>query len=104
MKFRAPLLQSLESRLLFCLTNDGPAASMPLPHAPSQQVQQDLQSVPPSTASTSYTVAGSLAVPVFNSRPGAFAKLYLDFDGDITADWGAYHPLTTLAYDIDSNP
>ncbi len=44
-----------------------------------------------------------LNVPVFNSRPSAPATLYLDFDGDYTAHWEQYAPLTTPAYDIDGD-
>ncbi|HYE19358.1 MAG TPA: fibronectin type III domain-containing protein [Tepidisphaeraceae bacterium] len=43
------------------------------------------------------------AIPALSSRPGAPAKLYLDFNGDSTAAWGSYRPGTTPAYDIDGN-
>ena len=44
------------------------------------------------------------AIPELNSRPAATAKLYLDFDGDVTPTWGTNAPGTTPAYDTDSNP
>jgi hypothetical protein len=63
------------------------------------------------TATTSTTTGGAVAassplsaIPVLNSRPGATAKLYLDFDGDTTSTWGSYHPNTTPAYDQDGDP
>jgi hypothetical protein len=45
-----------------------------------------------------------LMVPGYQSLPGVSHSLYLDFDGDVTPDWGIYHPGTTPAYDIDGNP
>src|SRR4051812_38519182 len=44
------------------------------------------------------------AVPPLSSRPAAPQKLYIDFDGDYTANWGAYHPTSTPSYDTDGNP
>jgi len=41
--------------------------------------------------------------PALNSRPGAFAKLFLDFDGDFTASWGSSSPGTTPPYSIDGD-
>ncbi len=53
-------------------------------------------------------LSGGLTVPVFNSKVGAKATLYLDFDGDSTADWGnassLYHPGTTPAFNSDNDP
>src|SRR5437762_10347225 len=48
--------------------------------------------------------SASLIVPEYNSLFGAPAKLYLDFDGDVTPTWGPYSPGTTIAYDIDGDP
>jgi hypothetical protein len=52
----------------------------------------------PSTAS-----AGPLVVPAYNSRPSAAAKIFLDFDGDVTSNWNGYVPGTTPAYDTDGD-
>jgi hypothetical protein len=46
---------------------------------------------------------GALQAPQLTSRPGAFAKLYLDFDGDFTPEWGGLAPGNTPAYDTDGN-
>jgi hypothetical protein len=47
----------------------------------------------------------SLVVPPLNSRPGATATLYIDFDGDFSlAPWGGSVPGTTPAFDLDGNP
>src|SRR6266545_1689548 len=55
--------------------------------------------------------AQSLSVPAYNSLPGAAAKFYLDFDGDVMPTWTVgypspittYSPGTTPAYDIDGD-
>ncbi|HEY7119950.1 MAG TPA: fibronectin type III domain-containing protein [Tepidisphaeraceae bacterium] len=44
------------------------------------------------------------AVPALSSRPGAYARIYLDFTGDSTPTWGQYTPGTTPAYDQDGDP
>jgi hypothetical protein len=53
-----------------------------------------------------------LIVPAYSSRPAASVKLFLDFDGDFTAEWGQlsgnidaprYHPGATPAYDLDGD-
>ena len=62
-----------------------------------------------SIAALSLRASASLIVPEFNSYPTlpgggtTFAKLYLDFDGDVTPTWGPYSPGTTIAYDIDGD-
>src|SRR2546421_2161282 len=48
--------------------------------------------------------AAGVIVPAYNSLPSATAKLYLDFDGDVTPTFGIYSPGTTIAYDIDGDP
>ena len=45
----------------------------------------------------------SLSVPSYSSLPTAAAKIYLDFDGDVTQTWGTYSPGTTPAYSIDTD-
>lgn len=45
----------------------------------------------------------SLIVPSYSSRPGAFAKIYLDFDGDTTPTWGTFAPGFTPAYSTDAD-
>src|SRR5436309_2130951 len=44
----------------------------------------------------------SLIVPAYSSSTFS-SKIYLDFDGDTTADWGTYHPGTTPAYSTDAD-
>jgi hypothetical protein len=43
------------------------------------------------------------AIPALSSRPAAYQKLYIDFNGDYTAKWGTYAPGSTPAYDTDGN-
>ena len=47
--------------------------------------------------SFSPTSSSGLSVPVFNSLAGAHAKIYLDFDGDFTANWQGLTPRLTKA-------
>lgn len=43
-------------------------------------------------------------VPAYSSLPGAHTKIYLDFDGDFTSDWGyGLVPGQTPAYDRDGD-
>jgi hypothetical protein len=42
-------------------------------------------------------------LPLLSSRPGATAKLFLDFDGHFQATWGSWSNATTPAYDTDGN-
>jgi hypothetical protein len=44
------------------------------------------------------------SLPLLTSRPGATAKLFLDFDGHVQASWGSWSNITTPAYDRDGNP
>ena len=43
------------------------------------------------------------SVPQLSSLPNAFAKLYLDFDGDSRSSWGSYQPGNTPAFDTDGD-
>jgi fibronectin type 3 domain-containing protein len=44
------------------------------------------------------------AVPALNSKPGAPAKLFIDFDGAAAMTWGSYSVPVSPAYDTDGNP
>jgi hypothetical protein len=44
------------------------------------------------------------SIPAYNSRPSAHAKIFLEFRGNTTTDWGGLVPGTTPAYDVDGNP
>jgi hypothetical protein len=49
--------------------------------------------------------AASLSsLPQLSSSPGSTAKLYLDFNGDFQATWGAWNNVTTPVYDRDGDP
>ncbi|MDB5323387.1 MAG: hypothetical protein JWN40_5018 [Phycisphaerales bacterium] len=43
-------------------------------------------------------------VPNLASRPSSTAKLYLDFNGDFTTNWGGHQPGSTPAYDTNGDP
>lgn len=44
-----------------------------------------------------------VGVPQLSSRPGAAATLYLDFDGNVEAQWGNRTNVVTPPYDTDGN-
>lgn len=89
----------LESRLLLSGTLEqehlGPEIT-PLP-------AMDLS--PAATATSSPAAAGSplSSIPALHSLPGAYAKLYLDFDGDYSSSWLSYTPGKTPAFDQDGD-
>jgi hypothetical protein len=56
--------------------------------------------VSPAASTFGSTPAG---VPVLNSRLGARATLYLDFNGNVESRWGERTNIATPAYDIDGN-
>jgi hypothetical protein len=56
----------------------------------------DLPQSTPSQGSPDPSMATIISVPVLNSRPGAKATLYLDFDGDPGGEWGSFD---TTAHD-----
>ena len=47
---------------------------------------------------------GGPQAPAYHSFPSAQAKVFLDFDGDFTAQWNGYQPGQTPAYSIDADP
>jgi len=53
-------------------------------------------------ATTSWASAAPI-VPIYHSAPDLARKVYLDFNGDTTADFGPYHPNTTPAYSTDAD-
>jgi hypothetical protein len=80
---------SLEPRTLFCGYHQSGLSIDPAVILRDKQPGAVLRTLP------------GLAVPAYNSRVGAKATLYLDFDGDPATTWVGYHPTTTPAYDID---
>ncbi len=94
---------SLERRIMMHVDPNDPTHVDELP--------DDLRTFPAITASTTTggtttTAAASSplsVIPVLDSRASATAKIYLDFTGDTTANWGSYHPGTTPAYDTDGD-
>lgn len=73
-----------------------------LPSA-TQQPLADL-SVGGAAATASAATYSLASVLALNSLPGAAHTLYLDFDGDFEAQWGAYSNVTIPAYDQDGDP
>src|SRR5689334_1421158 len=96
-------LQPLESRRLFCADFgnhlDGDAfGTFPTLTAGSALAE---------TAAPALSAVGvgvSLdQLPALSSRPGATAKVYLDFNGDVTPTWVNDAPGVTPAYDQDGD-
>src|SRR6266576_4494615 len=80
--------QALESRLLFCGYHD--ALNHMMGTFPAVRT----------TGGSSPTggTHASVVVPTLNSKPGAAATIYLDFDGDAATTWGTYNVTSTPAY------
>lgn len=55
-----------------------------------------------SVAATS-TLSPLSAIPVLNSKPGAPASLYIDFNGHFEASWSSYGSVTTPVFDNDGD-
>src|SRR5687768_3679075 len=97
-------LASLERRLLMCVEH------LQHGHLPDNlgtfgvhlDVPARADAETNATAAPSGLAAALLtALPALSSRPGAAAKLFLDFDGDTSTVWGEFAPGTTPAYDQD---
>lgn len=92
-------MTGLESRVLMCA--DHALFSSELGSYPA--ITEPRGAAP---AGAAEPVAATVAlgdVPALHSRPSAAAKLYLDFDGDVTATWGSDAPGTTPSYDTDGD-
>lgn len=98
---------ALERRIMMCADDD--VLNLPDSMGTYPAIQEQPTVKAPTTSASGTTAAVAAISPlssvlVLNSRPGAFAKLYLDFIGDSTSTWGAYRPGTTPAYDTDGDP
>ena len=102
-----PLVSPLERRLLMCVQHADFDAAVDAGVGFFPAVQEA-----PALGESNALGAGGIAaaglplssIPALSSRPSAVAKLFLDFDGDVTSRWGAYAPGTTPAYDGDGDP
>lgn len=92
-------MTSLEPRVLMSCTSDLEAEILP---ALDPSIVQGLTAQQTSTNST-VAAASTLSVPAYNSRPGAYAQIYLDFDGDGVETWGSYTTTVTPAYSTDGD-
>src|SRR5258706_9219718 len=101
----------LERRLLMCLDgsghDDGGLDELPSDLGTYPAIhEQATVTASGATGSATPAAAGVAlsSVPALSSHPTAYAKLYLDFNGDTTNTWGSYSPSTTPAYDTDGDP
>ncbi len=90
----AARLESLEDRRLMSVSIEGLEAT---------PWRADVSTPPTAIAPPSPTKHPLTSIPVLNSRPGAPASVYLDFNGDTTTNWGGYHPGVTPAMDFDGD-
>jgi HYDIN/CFA65/VesB family protein len=102
-------LEKLEDRLLLTLAPADDASEMPpdalLATCPVN-VGRDLPA--PAAADSApllpaASTGSSLSVPAHHSDPTAKAKLFLDFDGHVEANWGRSKNVRTPAFDQDGN-
>ena len=98
-------LASLEARLLMCADGDEvPGAHLPDDLGTYPAITEQATVTAPTGGTAAVAGASLASVPALDSRVGAYAKLYLDFNGDTTSTWGSYSPGTTPAYDTDGDP
>jgi hypothetical protein len=94
-------LESLEGRRLLCVWHVGESELSPVESSP---VRTTLPPVPkPKPGPPAHAGSPLSSLPALTSRPGAYAKLYLDFNGDNTPTWGDETPGVTPAYDADGD-
>lgn len=94
-------VEALEGRQLLCGSHgDGLLSVTPLA-APFDPVAST--AVAPAAATTGGAKHPLSSLPILNSRPGAPAKLFLDFNGYNTSSWGSYSPGRTPALDQDGD-
>src|SRR5438067_1753934 len=87
------VIEGLEGRVL--LSYSGTAENVEFAAA------TDVVNVTPSIAEFGLPLS---SVPQLSSRPGAFAKIYLDFAGEPAQNWNGYNVPDTPAFDLDGDP
>ena len=98
-------IEFLESRLV----PSGQSSFAPLspPVAQQQLDANDVVVLSSPVTRTTGTSSGPTvpltSVPGLNSLPGARSSIYLNFAGDVTAQWGGLTNITTPAYDVDGD-
>ncbi len=109
-------IESLEARMLmtansadpsqFTLSHGSGACHCPICTGEGLDTIPSYEAAP---TAGSYSAAGLAAaspltaVPALSSRPGATAKIYLDFNGHTEAAWGEFRNVVTPAYDVDGD-
>lgn len=109
---RKPMLESLESRFLMTVAPPTDCGDLSLfsghPAGCTCPICTGvgLDNIPVIQATDPGPAASSplSSLPQLSSRPGATAKLVLDFDGNTLASWGGYTNVITPAYDQDGDP
>src|SRR5687768_13861319 len=107
-----PAIILLESRLLLCVPGEEQSTNLGTFAAIDQQLAHHVHhghavGALPAVEADAVVARAAVAltdIPALPSRPATPAKLYLDFDGDLTPAWGQYAPAATPAYDTDNDP
>src|SRR5438128_7953 len=98
-------IESLESRLV--PSGQSSFAPLSLPVAQQQLDANDVVVLSSPATGTSTTSSGPTvplaSVPALNSLPGARASIYLNFAGDVTAQWAGFSNIITPAYEVDGD-
>src|SRR5436190_18942203 len=99
--------ERLEVRRMLCALHDG-IDDLSLGTFPSPITPPATTVDPAPTVITPHATHPLSSLPLLSSRSSATAKIFLDFDGDVVANWGTnnsvtpaqpYHPGTIPAYD-----
>src|SRR5262245_44009865 len=106
-------LEPLEARCLLAadtsdpfvgLLTHGGACGCPICSGNGLAAIEPLEATATTAAALTWsTTSTPLAVPQLNSRPGAKATLFLDFNGNKELRWGSESNVVTPAYDTDGN-
>ena len=102
-------IESLEPRLL--LHGGGHDEVHAEGHDEESQVHYDEVTVDLTTIDSASGDSGSTlsatnplsSIPAINSRPGAAASVYLDFNGHFESNWGGYNNVSTPVFDQDGD-
>lgn len=106
-------LETLETRCLMAadtsdpfagLLTHGGACSCPICSGDGLMALQPQSATATTAAAATWSASATpTGVPQLNSRLGAKATLFLDFNGNVEASWGASRNVVTPAYDTDGN-
>ena len=89
--------ESLETRIVL----DGDPSGLEVTPSFDQGATEETAFVEPAEQ---WDAHPSSSPPILHSLPGANAKVFLDFDGNLEPSWGGNVNVLTPAFDLDGNP